>query len=71
LQQHCRPYEVFATCWSLLIPRKNRTFESRRGRNGSINMESLLDLYPGFMELGNTRKVAFLSAEVLNLYLLP
>jgi hypothetical protein len=36
------------------------------GGNGSISIESLLELYPGFMELGDTGKVAFLSVELLN-----
>lgn len=50
-------------------PRKTRAFGSGGGDgngNGSISMESLLELYPGFMELGDTGKVAFLSLELLN-----
>lgn len=52
-----------------LRPRKTRAFGSGGGDgngNGSISMESLLELYPGFMELGDTGKVAFLSLELLN-----
>lgn len=36
------------------------------GGNGSISIEFLLELYPGFMELGDTQKVAFLTLELLN-----
>ena len=40
----------------------------RVGGTGSINMEPLLDLFPRFMELGNARKIAFLSVKLLNSY---
>lgn len=36
------------------------------GGNGSISIESLLELYPGFAELGDSGKVAFLPVELLN-----
>ena len=60
---------VLSVCYVLgcLHPQENQGIWGWEGvGNGSISMESLLELYPGFMELGDTGKAAFLTAELLN-----